>query len=54
MDIFAKVFIVIVSLSWFKSCIVGSEYSFWYFIKYGKKYNKWYFSRETFDEFIGK
>ena len=35
-----------------KSTIVGSNYSFYYKFKYGKKYSGWYNNRETFEEFL--
>jgi len=35
-----------------KSLLIGSEFSFYDWIKYGKTYSKWYFNRETFSQFI--
>lgn len=38
----------------FKSFIIGSDFSFLSWHKYGDKYRKWYFSRETWREYNDK
>jgi len=39
----------IVVMVFMKSLLVGSDFSFHYWFKYGDKYKKWYFSRPKFN-----
>lgn len=32
-----------------KSMLVGSEFSFYKWVKYGRRYTTWYFNRSDFD-----
>lgn len=41
-------------LIFLKSVTIGSEFNFWYWIKYGKKYMEWYSNKETFREYLIK
>lgn len=43
---------VVFALIAIKSILVGSEFSFAYWAKYGKTYTNWYFSKETFNEYL--
>lgn len=31
-----------------KATLIGSEFNFYYWHKYGKRYTRWYSNRETF------
>lgn len=35
-----------------KSVMIGSEYNFWYLLKYGKTYSNWYKNKPTFKDYI--
>lgn len=41
-------FKVIIAVYVLKAAIIGSEFNFHYWFKYGKKYTSWYFNRPTF------
>ena len=43
---------LIISLYFLKSVIIGSDFSFSYWIKYKKNYTKWYFNRETYYDYL--
>ena len=38
----------------FKAIVIGSDFSFYWLIKDGKKYWKWYNDRETYSEYKNK
>jgi len=48
--------VIIIYLIFFnlKSVIIGSDFSFYYWLKYGKQYYKWYSERETFEQYLKK
>ncbi|MCP4648753.1 MAG: hypothetical protein GY853_01555 [PVC group bacterium] len=37
-----------------KAVIIGSDFDFHYWIKFGKRYRKWYGERETFEDYLLK
>jgi hypothetical protein len=37
-----------------KALVIGSDYSFYYRIKYGKEYAKWYKRRDTFQDYLDR
>jgi len=39
---------IVIGLVALKACIVGSEFSFYYWFRYGNKYIEWYFNREEY------
>ena len=45
--------IVLVVLA-LKSMIIGSEFSFHYMLKHGRKYWDWYNKRETYAQYLSK
>lgn len=51
MEINSFLYIILIIVFW-KSIILGSNFNFYYFIKYGKKYSNWYFNRETFNDYL--
>ena len=36
----------------FKAIVIGSDYNFYYRIKYGKVYQNWYENRATFENYL--
>lgn len=46
------IFHSILLLVFLKSIFIGSEFSFYYWIKYGKKYTNWYSKRPTFQQHL--
>ena len=44
--IYALIFVLL--LNWFKSILVGSDFNFYHWYKYGKEYTDWYFFRPEF------
>lgn len=44
-----KVFICLIAA---KSIIIGSEFNFHYWFKYGKKYTTWYDNRPTYKDYL--
>ncbi len=47
-----EIIFTIFCLTWIKAVLIGSEYSFYYKFKYGKKYTDWYNSREIFQDYL--
>lgn len=45
-----SIFEIFLLLAFIKSVVVGSEFSFWKWIKYGKLYTHWYFNRPEFED----
>ncbi len=43
---------VILSVISVKAVTIGSEFSFYNWVKYGKIYSGWYFDRQTFKEHL--
>ena len=41
---------VLLGLVWLKAIIIGSDFSFFNWIKYGKLYTNWYSDRPTFKD----
>ena len=52
MDYFIIILISLIMLSAIKSVIVGSDFSFANWFKYGKLYTRWYNSRPTFKNYL--
>lgn len=46
---FVQITVLLVAL---KAMSIGSDFNFYYLIKYKTKYLKWYDDRQTFDEFL--
>ena len=44
-----SVLTVIAAIVALKAVSIGSEFSVYFWFKYGKNYTKWYFNREQFD-----
>ena len=44
---FTNIFFIILVFFVFKSILIGSNYNFYTFYKYGKRYNNWYFEHEN-------
>ena len=36
----------------FKNMIIGGDFNFWYWFKYGKIYSNWHNNREEFKDFL--
>jgi len=43
-DVMKDITLTLITLAWLKSFIIGSEFSFYTWKKYGKEYTKWYFN----------
>lgn len=52
MERLSTIFYIIISIVTLKAIIIGSDFNFCDFIKYGKIYSKWYFDRETFKDYL--
>ncbi len=48
-DVFISLIRICISFVAFKAIIIGSEFSFYYWFKYGKKYTNWYNNRKQFN-----